>query len=172
MPQASDPAAVERFRRKMKNSFLMWFFMLTKLPLGLVSGMRLTDVTPERGEVRIRYGWRNTNPFKSMYFAAQAMAAELSTGCLALLATEVAPRSVAMLITGLEAEFGKKATGIVTFVCEDGDKIFAAVAETLETGEAATVRAQTVGRMTDGTEVARFVFTWSFKRRSSNGARP
>ena len=88
----------------------------------------------------------NTNPFKSMYFAAQSMAAELSTGALAMLAVDLAPQSVALLITGLETTFGKKATGVVTFTCEDGEKIFAAVRETQETGEAATTQATTCGQ--------------------------
>jgi hypothetical protein len=55
---------------------------------------------------------------------------------------------------------------LTAFTCEEGAKCFAAVAETLRTGEAATARLETVGRMADGTEVARFVFTWSFKKRS------
>lgn len=157
---------VERFRRRMTHPLQMRFFMLFKLPLGLFSGMRLATIDAGRCQTVIRYGWRNTNPFRSMYFAAQSMAAELSTGALAMLAAETAPRSVAMLITGLEATFGKKATGRVTFTCEDGAKMFAAVGETLATGEPAVVRAETVGRMEDGVEVSRFVFTWSFKRRS------
>jgi hypothetical protein len=44
--------------------------------------------------------------------------------------------------------------------------VIAAVAETLRTGEGTTVEATAVGRMADGTEVATFVFTWSFKRKS------
>ena len=166
MPEGLDADAVERFRRRMTNPFLWRPFMLAKLPLGLFSGMRLESIDTERCRTVIRYGWRNTNPFRSMYFAAQSMAAELSTGALAMLAVELAPRSVAMLITGLEASFGKKATGRVSFTCEDGPEVFAAVRETLATGEPAVVRAETVGRMADGTEVSRFVFTWSFKRRS------
>jgi len=79
---------------------------------------------------------------------------------------ELAPQPVALLIVNLEASFGKKATATTAFTCEDGAKSFAAVAETLRTGEAATARLETVGRMADGTEVARFVFTWSFKKRS------
>ncbi len=165
--EAVDARALERFRRKMTNPLLMRLFMLLKLPLGLVAGMRLLSVDGERCRTAIRYGWRNTNPFRSMYFAAQSMAAELSTGALALLAVEVAPASVAMLITGLEASFGKKAAGRVTFTCEDGGKLFAAVGETLATGEPALARAETVGRLDDGTEVSRFVFTWSFKKRSA-----
>lgn len=165
-PESIDEDALERFRRKMTNPLLMRLFMLAKLPLGLFAGMRLDSIDAERCRTVIRYGWRNTNPFRSMYFAAQSMAAELSTGALAMLAVELAPRSVAMLITGLETTFGKKATGVVSFTCEDGAKMFAAVRETLATGEPAVVRAETVGRMADGTEVSRFVFTWSFKRRS------
>ena len=35
-----------------------------------------------------------------------------------------------------------------------------------QTGEPATASVETVGRMADGTEVSRFVFTWSFKTRT------
>ncbi len=185
MPQAEagvasrpleSPDAVERLRRKMMNPFLMRFFMLAKMPLGFFAGLRVKSLETGRCETAIRYGWRNTNPFRSMYFAAQSMAAELSTGAIAMLAVKAAPQSstkqsVAMLITGLESTFGKKATGLVTFTCEDGAEIFAAVRETLATGEPAVVRAETVGRMDDGTEVSRFVFTWSFKKRRAPVAR-
>lgn len=161
-----DSITVDRFRRRMTNPFLMRLFMLVKMPLGFFAGMCVKEIDTERCQTVIRYGWRNTNPFRSMYFAAQSMTAELSTGAIAMLAVELAPQSVAMLITGLETTFGKKATGVVTFTCEDGEKIFAAVRQTLATGEAATAAATTIGRMADGTEVSRFVFTWSFKKRS------
>ena len=82
------------------------------------------------------------------------------------MAVELAPRPVAMLIVGLDAEFSKKADRRVTFTCEEGGKILAAVRETVATGEPATVRVETVGRMDDGTEVSRFRFHWSFKRRA------
>ena len=165
--EPTNADAVDRLRRKMMNPLLMRLYMLFKLPLGLAAGLRVAALDTNRCQTAIRYGWRNTNPFRSMYFAAQAMAAELSTGALALLAVNAAPRSVAMLITGLESTYGKKATGLVTFTCEDGEKIFAAVRETLSSGEPAVTRAETVGRMADGTEVSRFVFTWSFKKRSA-----
>ena len=163
--ESHDADAMERLRRKMLNPFLMPLYMLVKLPLGVAAGMRVKALDTGRCQTAIRYGWRNTNPFRSMYFAAQSMAAELSIGALALLAVEAAPQSVAMLITGLESTFVKKATGMVTFTCEAGDEIFAAVRETSATGEPAVVRIETVGRMDDGTEVSRFVFTWSFKKR-------
>jgi hypothetical protein len=98
------------------------------------------------------------------------MAAELSTGALALLATELAPEPVALIIVDLKASFGKKATALTTFTCEDGERAFAAVEATVATGEPATATLATVGRMPDGTEVARFSFTWSFKKRSRPAA--
>jgi hypothetical protein len=158
--------AAEKLRRRMRNPFLMPVFMLVKLPLALFAGLRVRSLDAESCTTSVPYGWRTTNPFRSIYFAAQAMAAELSTGAIAMLATEASPGSVAMLITGLEAEFGKKANAEVKFTCENGAQIFAAVHQAASTDEPATVRAETVGRMPDGTEVSRFVFTWSFKRRS------
>ena len=165
-----DPAALEKHARRMKNPFLMRFFLLWKLPLGFMAGLRVKHLDQNRCQTTVPYGWRTQNPFRSTYFAAQAMAAELSTGALAMAATDLAPASVAMLITGLDADFGKKATATTTFTCDGGEEIFAAVARTVESGEAETVTVETVGRMPDGTEVSRFTFTWSFKRRASRPA--
>ena len=166
MPADFDAAKVERFRRRLLNPVLTRAFMLAKLPLGLFAGLRIRSVDVDRCEVALPYGWRTTNPFRSIYFAAQSMAAELSTGAIAMLAVELAPAPVAMLITGLESSFSKKANARTTFTCEEGAKIFAAVRHTVETGEPATARVETVGRMDDGVEVSRFVFTWSFKKRA------
>ncbi|MDX1630589.1 MAG: DUF4442 domain-containing protein [Thermoanaerobaculia bacterium] len=160
-----DPERLEDLRRRITNPWSLRAFMLFKLPLALFAGLRVVDLDPEACRTTVPYGWRTTNPFRSTYFAAQSMAAELSTGALALLAVRSAPASVAMLITGLEASFGKKATDTTTFTCEDGPEIFDAVRRTLADGEPATTTVETVGRMPDGTEVARFRFTWSFKRR-------
>ena len=164
-PAPSSPAA-EKIISRMLSPILLKGFMLAKLPLALVAGLKVRELDRDRCVVTVPYGWRTTNPFRSTYFAALSMAAEMSTGAPALIAAETAPQPVAMLIINLEATFGKKATATTAFTCEDGAKAFAAVAETLRTGEAATARLESVGRMADGTEVARFAFTWSFKKRS------
>lgn len=158
--------SIEKLRRRMLNPFLMRGFFLTKLPLALVAGLRLRELTEERCVATVPYGWRSTNPFRSTYFAALSMAAELSTGALAMAAVESAPRPVAMLITGLTAGFEKKATGLTTFTCTDGPRLFAAVAQTIATGEPVAVEVPTVGTSPEGVVVARFTFTWSFKVRS------
>lgn len=170
-PNVSSPLTVDqekfqRHQRRLTNPWLMRGFLLAKLPLGFMAGLRVKSFDETRCQTTVPYGWRTQNPFRSTYFAAQAMAAELSTGTPAMVACDLAPASVAMLITGMDAEFGKKATDITTFTTETCADMFAAVAETCETGEPVTVRALTVGRMPDGTEVSRFHFTWSFKKRS------
>jgi hypothetical protein len=163
---SAHSGAFEKRRRQMLNPFLMRLYYLGKLPLAFMAGLRLRELDAEHAVVTVPYGWRTTNPFRSTYFAALSMAAELSTGALAKLATDLAPRPVAMLIVGLTASFEKKATATTTFTCAEGDKIAAAIARTVETGEPATAEVETIGRSPDGTVLARFTFTWSFKARS------
>jgi len=155
----------EKFRKQMLNPWLFDIFLLLKLPLAWAGGCRLKRIDTEGCEVQLPYGWRSQNPFKSIYFAAQSMAAEMSTGVLALFAIENSGRSIAMLVAHMEADFTKKADSLTTFTCNDGHLMFAAIEETCRTGEAVLVPMVTIGRMKDGTEVSRFVFTWSVKAR-------
>ncbi len=160
-------ARAGRIAADMLNPMKMRAYFAAKLPLALFAGLRMRELTPERCAVSVPYGWRTTNPFRSTYFAAQSMAAELSTGAPAMLAAQSAPSPVAMLIVEMRAAFEKKAADTAVFTCEDGEKAFAAVRETLETGEGATAEMETVGRLPDGTVVARFTFVWSFKKRAA-----
>jgi hypothetical protein len=160
-----DPAAASRLRRRMAHPLLSRAFFLAKLPLALFAGVRLRALDERTCTVTVPYGWRSTNPFRSTYFAALSMAAELSTGALAMLATETATQPVALLIIGLSASFEKKATATTTFTCAEGDKLFAAVERAVATGEPAVATVESIGRRHDGTVVARFTFTWSFKAR-------
>jgi uncharacterized protein DUF4442 len=164
-PAALTPAAAQR-RRRMLSPLLMRLYFLAKLPLALFAGVKLRELDADHAVATVPYGWRSTNPFLSTYFAALSMAAELSTGALAMLAVDTAPRPVAMLIVGMTASFEKKATGLTTFTCADGGRVAEAVARAAAGSEPAAVEMETVGRSADGTVVARFTFTWSFKARS------
>ena len=98
-----------------------------------------------------------------MYFAVQSMAAELSSGILALALVMDAPKPVSMLVLKMQASFTKKARTKVRFECLDGKKIEEAISDSLKTGEGKTVEVQSVGYDAEGDEVARFTFTWTFK---------
>jgi hypothetical protein len=163
--RAAPDDAAERFRRQLRNPLIFRSFLLAKLPLAWFAGLRLRAIDEDGCSVVVPRGWRTQNPFASTYFAAQCMAAELSTGALAMAATRAAPVPVSMLVVDLQADLGKKATADATFVCDAGSDLACAVRQAVETGEPAVATVESVGRMADGTEVARFRFTWSFKRK-------
>jgi len=164
--EANVSEKAERFREQMRSPMKARAFFLAKLPLAWFAGLKLRHLDAGRCEVVVPRGWRTQNPFRSTYFAAQAMAAELSTGALAMAAVQAAGAPVSMLVTEMSCTFGKKAVSDAVFTCADGPLIEAAVAETVRTGEGTVAQAVSTGRMADGTEVSRFVFTWSFKRKS------
>ena len=85
-------------------------------------------------------------PFHSIYFAAQSMAAEMSTGVLGQLACDSVEDSIAMLVVKCEGEFFKKATDRTTFTCSQGQDFFDAIHKTVQTGEPVTVRSISEGK--------------------------
>ncbi len=141
-------------------------FLLLKLPSAFFCGVRVKDISNEKSEVTVPYKWLSQNPFKSTYFACLAMAAEMSTGLLAMMNTYQSKPSVSMLVTGLQATYHKKATGITTFSCEDGIAISNTVAEAIQSGEGKTFKAKSVGRNNVGEIVAEFFIEWSFKAKA------
>lgn len=173
-PQTISPAktgAAERYRRRLLNPVLQRAYLLAKLPLAWFAGLRVRHLDAERCQVVVPRGWRTQNPFRSTYFAAQAMAAELTTGALLLQAVEGVGLSISTLLLEVRGSFGKKAAADATFECGDGARITAAVQQAAETGEPVLVEATSVGRMANGDEVATFVVVWSIRRRSAGPGR-
>jgi len=143
------------------------WFLFTQLPMGWIAGLKVQSLSPEKCVTSVPFKWLTKNPFKSMYFAVQSMAAELSTASTCLLATTGQKPSVAFIIVDMKAAFYKKATSRVFFTCKDASQAFEAVEKCKETGQAQTVTFKTEGKMEDGTVVSEFEFTWSFKQRKS-----
>jgi hypothetical protein len=160
-----SPAA-QTLQRQTTNPLLFRGWLLAKLPAAFFCGVRMRELGLDRCVTSVPFGWRSQNPFRSTYFAAQAMAAEMSTGALVLLAAADAGVPFSTLIVDMKATFGKKAVDTATFVCTGGDAVVRACREAKETGEARVVSLDTVGTMADGAEVSRFTFTWSVKPRS------
>jgi hypothetical protein len=153
------------FLKGMTNPFLYRLFLLQALPMGLFAGLRVKVLTEERSEITVPYKWLNKNPFQSTYFAVLAMAAEMSSGIISMLHAYKSNPSVAVLVTGIEADFVKKATGLTTFTCEEGAKLKEAIETAIATGQGQTCTTESIGRSKDGTIEAKFRVTWSFKRR-------
>ena len=138
-------------------------FMLLKLPLAYIGGVRVKRVSEEQATVKITYKWMNQNPFKSMFWAAQGMAAEMSTGVLVMKAIEESKEKVSMLVTHQEANFYKKATGKIIFTCAGGKEISEAVKTSKETNEGQVVVLIAEGKNEEGVLVSKFSFEWSLK---------
>ena len=144
------------------NSLKMNLWLFYKLPAAWFMGVRVKKITAERGEVTLPYGWRSQNPFNSIYFAAQAAAAEFSTGALATLALEGRGK-ISMLVSRVEMDFTKKANSKVTFTCTQGAEVFEVVERAIQTKEPQTITMVSHGVQATGELVSTTRITWSFK---------
>lgn len=141
-------------------------FLFFKLPSAFICGVRVKKLEPTKCVVTVKHRWINQNPFKSMYFAVQAMAAELSTGALVMYQIKKSNQKISMLVANNKANFTKKATGKITFTCLDGNKIELAINNTLATGEGQTFWMKSIGVDEIGTQVSEMDFEWSIKIKS------
>ncbi|AZQ44000.1 PaaI family thioesterase [Nonlabens ponticola] len=140
-------------------------FTFFKLPSCWWSGVRAIRISEKACEVSVKHRWFNQNPFNSMYFAVQAMAAELSTGALVMSYIKESNARVSMLVANNEATFTKKATGRITFTCDDGLAIKEAIEATVATGDGQTVWMEATGVNQDGVQVSKFRFEWTVKKK-------
>jgi hypothetical protein len=151
------------FIKTMKHPVKFRLFLLTKLPSAYFAGVRVREVDANHCIVTVPYKWYTQNPFRSTYFACLSMAAEMSTGALAMAHLYKRKPPVSMLVVKVESEYFKKATKRTSFVCEDGAVFQKTIEESIATGEPRTVRAKSVGTNSEGEVVAVFYVTWSFK---------
>jgi len=138
-------------------------FLMFKLPSAWINGVRVKKIDLEQCEVKVRHRWINQNPFKSMYFAVQAMAAELSTGAMVISHIQGSGEKISMLVASNRSVFHKKATGKIKFISKDGNKISQAIKETIATGEGQTFWMQSKGINEEGIEVSTFDFEWTVR---------
>lgn len=153
------------YLNKVNNPFLYRLFLIQKLPIAWISGLKVQKVDKQSARVNIKFGYLNQNPFKSMYFACQAMAAEMSTGLLALGYLDSRSEKISMLVLDLNCEFTKKAIGKIQFVCEDGIKVSNAIQQAVDIDQGVVCVMQSKGYDEQGDCVSIFNITWTFKRK-------
>ena len=162
MPTDNYAAFLNFVNNKLKFSA----YLLFKLPSAWLCGVRVEEISTEKAVVTVPFKWLSQNPFKSTYFACLAMAAELSTGILAMGYTYKSDPTISMLVTGMQATFIKKAAKKVYFICANGLDFSNAVATAKTTGEAVILTARSLGKTKSGETIAEFEITWSFKART------
>lgn len=139
------------------------FFLLSKLPIAYIAGLHLIEFLDSRASISIRLKWLNQNPFNSIFWAVQGMAAELSTGVLCISKIKNSGKNISMLVIKQEAVFTKKAKGKIVFTCTQGNEIDTILKECIETNEGRTLVLTSKGIDEQGDMVSEFHFTWSFK---------
>ena len=140
-------------------------FMFFKLPSALWSGVRVKSISPEVCEVTVKHRWFNQNPFNSMYFAVQAMAAEFTTGALVMFQIKQSGKSISMLVAQNKSVFTKKATGRITFTCNQGSLIKETIQKAVDTNEGQTIWLTSIGKNEKGEQVSEMQFEWTIKVR-------
>lgn len=138
-------------------------FLMLKLPSAWITGVRVKEINERSCRVGVKHRWINQNPFNSLYFAVQAMAAELSTGALVMGHIRESGKRISMLVAQNKSSFTKKATGRILFECQDGNLLHEAVQATIATGEGQTFWMKSIGTNEEGVVVSTFDFQWTIK---------
>ena len=136
-----------------------------KLPAAFWSGVRVKSISAETCMVKVKLGWFNQNPFKSIYFAVQAMAAEFTTGALVMFHIKASEQNISMLVAQNKAVFTKKATGKISFTCNQGKEIADCIEKSIQTNEGQTIWLTSIGVNESGEQVSEMQFQWTIKTR-------
>jgi hypothetical protein len=145
------------------NPFKFRLFLLTQLPAAFIAGIRIRSCDENSCSVSVPFKWLNQNPFRSTYFACLSMAAEMSTGALAMANIYKRKPAMSMLITNVESSYHKKATGKTYFTCNEGVAIKEAINTAYASATPQIIKVKSQGYNKQHELVAEFWFTWSFK---------
>ncbi|MGI9553018.1 MAG: DUF4442 domain-containing protein [Aurantibacter sp.] len=138
-------------------------FNFFKLPSVWWCGIRVKSLDEASCVTSVKHRWINQNPFRSMFWAVQGMAAELTTGALVMRQIRESGERISMLVLNNKASFSKKATGRISFRCDQGREVNEAIEKTIETREGQTIWMKSVGVNEDGVVVSTFNFEWTLR---------
>lgn len=143
------------------SKFQISLFTLLRLPSVWLCGIRVTLLENSFCKAKVKHRWINQNPFNSMFWAVQGMAAELTTGMLLMQEIQISKKKVSMLVLNNKANFSKKAQGRITFSCNSADLITNAIKKLLETDKPQTLWLTSKGMDENNDLVSTFEFEWT-----------
>lgn len=145
---------------------LMNLFLLRKLPAAYFCGVRVKLIDENSCVTSVKHRWINQNPFRSMYFAVQAMAAELSTGALVFDEVARSKAKISIIITANKSEYHKKASGRITFSCRDRLLIRQAIRDAIDHNQPQQIWLKSTAVNQQNELVSESHFQWSIKLKS------
>jgi len=148
------------------NQLKYTFFLFFQLPSAFFCGVRLKYLDSFKSIVSINHSWFNKNPFRSIFWAAQGMAAELTTGSLIKNAIKESGVNVSYLVVENKSSFYKKATGKIIFECIQGKELQDLFNSFDKDNNKAIIELKSIGTDSNNIKVSEFSFTWSLKVRS------
>jgi len=152
-----------KFQKFANSNFLFRLYLLKVLPMAFLAGIRVKEFSVEKATINIKFSWLTQNPFRSIYFACLAMAAEISTGLLVMNGIYKSNPVISMLVVKNQSFFFKKAVGKISFTCSEGNLISEAIEKAKHSSEGVIVEVKSIGIDEVGDTVAEFIFTWSVK---------
>lgn len=161
--QTTEAHKTNAFFALVNNRFKFTLFLLKSLPAAYFSGVKILTANEQSCSVSVPSKWFTRNPFRSTYFASLSMAAEMSTGVLAMAHVYKRKPAVSMLIIEMESRYHKKATGVTIFKCEDGLQLKQAIQLAIDTNQPQTMTVKSAGYNQQNELMAEFWFKWSFR---------
>ena len=131
------------------------------LPSAWWCGVRVKKISSKHCSTKVNLNLINKNSFKSIFWAIQGMAAELSTGALIMKASKSFKCDISMLVINNKATFTKKAKGQIVFSCDDGEAVDKTFTKLLKTNKSQTLWLQAKGDDKEGDIVSIFDFEWN-----------
>lgn len=154
-----------KFSSILESPWRLKLFFIKNLPMAFLAGLQVPSYDEHHATVSLPYKYLTKNPFRSIYFACQAMAAEFSTGILCLLSLEKFAADISLLVVKVEGTFTKKAVGVVSFTCSDIQELYHVIEESISQNKSQSITLTSTGKDETGDRVAEFKVTWSFKPR-------
>lgn len=160
-----DTRKMDEYKNAMLNPVMYRAGMVSKLPMGLLAGLKITEIDGKHCKVTVPYKYLNKNPFNTTYWAVLGMAAEMAPGAMVMMYTYKSTPSISTFVVGCEGKFIKRAVGLTTFVFDEGHLVEEAVKRAVDTGEAQEFVTRSIGYDNKGEVVSEFTFTWGLKAR-------
>ena len=157
----TDP---QSYRRALMHPVKYRFYMLWRLPSLIFWGVKVSNINETTSTVTMKHRWTNQNPFGSIYFSALNGAAELSTGILVQAAIQ-GKNPFSMLVVESKASFYKKAKGIITFKCSQGDEVQNTIDALNSEGGDSTLWLSSKATNEAGELIGEFAFKWALKKK-------
>lgn len=152
-------------RRMMLHGVFYWPYISVKMPLLALSRARVRALDLTYAETQLPFALTNRNPFGSMYFAAQMMAAEMAIGALVLLHNENHSQNFSPIVRHIDVVFQRAAYEKITFRCDEGVRVARLLERALRTGERVEDVFTVIGSTEKEGDVMKAHLTWSVRHK-------